>query len=1219
MDRPRESLLPPWVFRLLVLGLVLVLIGFQPARHLLSQASMNAENDRHAALLLAKARLDADPQRRDLRLALARLQLEAQQPGAAGETLAPLEDDTDPEVQWWLLEQRWQAINALEPGDPHDATLRRHLVERFYDIHAWAGIDGPGETDPRLSTDRLTLMAHRWLSLEHPWEAAECFEALARRDQDRRFHWLREAGRSWMQAGSPIRASSAWHRAWLARDVGASPLGWLDLVIPPAQAADQIESPDRQVARQSLEAAFQSDSQQGINYARQYLEAYPNDAELLDLAIRLALAVNDVDQALTWATRLQALDADDPERLERLAAVALAAGKPELSVAPLQRLNATDPTTYAHQLANAQRWSGDTPGAMATLEALATSYPDAAADRQLVELALAGYDRVRARAALERLNARDELTAVEQGQLVDVLDDLGEPDAAIAYLRHWNSQGQLSLLLKVRLATLLEQTGALADAEAQWAALRQASSFDHDEAARQQGRLLRRQWQLSDALAVLPADSPSTWQQRAELGWSAGHAQEVIDSYRRLSTRRELNEQESLRLLHAAVTDGDAVLVETLATQRWQRFKDTDAILAGFHTAQAQHRPDIARRLLTLARQDPERFADSPAYWGLIADSELKNLNPRDALNALRQGLRLAPADPSLRAGEIYALTMLQHRELPQRLAEAESLASTSQQLNLAVAGGYRSIGDTQRARLWYRRSAQGPAPGPEVLMEIADVLAQSGHPGVALGLRRRAVALLAPQLASQLDPARSLDESILGRQLEGLTWSAPQIGAEPAANWYQSLAAHLPLLDTEALSSGVRSLDLLALLGWQARYRYLWLQRHHLGLPTPSYHRLNVAIAQLDHATVGQMLDDPGQPLAPSDRLAGAMALERRGDAMQHALLLHRRGADQRGEIVSLANKMPQRASIGHRYQEIGELSLEHTQAIFERTSERWGAELAIGSISLDEDDLSPNLTSHDLDEERLVALSATHRGIRSITRLSVGSRDSDAENHLEAQLGHRYNLTSRLSARFKADWQQPSTANDTLRLLATEDRLGIGLDWMPTLRDRLSLDARHTRYHERFDENGLGSGRYFESSWEHALLQGETRRLGLRLFATHENQDPDGHLPGVLADRLGPDIDPDALFNDDASVLGLGLSLSRGAPGAPYPQVASPRWQLDVSGGHRWPSRELAGSASLMVGTRVFGSDELSLEAGIDRGTGTDESTRLNAALNYQYFFGP
>tara|TARA_B100001179_G_scaffold221779_2_gene197538 strand:- start:3036 stop:6695 length:3660 start_codon:yes stop_codon:yes gene_type:complete len=1219
VDKSREALLPPWAFRLLVLGLVLVLIGFQPARHLLSQASMNAENDRHAALLLAKARLDADPQRRDLRLALARLQLEAQQPGAAGETLAPLEGDTDPEVQWWLLEQRWQAINALEPGDPHDANLRRQLVDRFYDIHAWAGIDGPGETDPRLSIERLTLMAHRWLSLEHPWEAAECFEALAQRDQDRRFHWLREAGRSWMQAGSPIRASSAWHRAWLARDMRASVLGWLDLVIPPAQAADQIESPDRQVARQSLEAAFQSDSQQGMNYARQYLDVYPNDAELLDLAIRLALAVNDVDQALAWATRLQALDKDDPERLERLAAVALAAGKPELAVAPLQRLNAADPAAYAHQLANAQRWSGDTPGAVATLEALATSHPDAAADRQLVAMALAGYDRVRARAALERLNARDELTAVERGQLVDVLNDLGDPDAAIAHLRRWDRQERLSLLLKVRLATLLEQTGALADAEAQWAALRQASSFDHDEAARQQGRLLRRQWQLSDALAVLPADSPSTWQQRAELGWSAGHAKEVIESYQQLATRQPLSRQESLRLLHAAVIDGDAVLVETLAIQRWQRFKDTDAILAGFHTAQEQRRPDIARRLLTLARQDPEPFADSPAYWGLVADSELKNLNPRDALTAIRKGLRLAPADPSLRAGEIYALTMLQHRELPQRLAEAAPLASTSQQLTLAVAGGYQSIGDTRRARLWYRRSAEGPAPGAEVLMEIADTFDQSGHPGVALGLRRRAVTLLAPRLASQLEPAHRLDTAILGRQLEGLIWSAPQIGTEPAADWYQALATHLPLLDTDATTNGVRTLDLLALLGWQARYRYLWLQRHHLGLPTPSYHRLNVAIAQLDHATIGQMLDDPDLPLAPSDRLAGAMALERRGDAMQHALLSHHRGADRRGEIVGLASKVPQRAGIGHRYQEIGELGLEHTQAAFELTGERWGAELAIGRISLDEDDVSLPLSGHDLDEERLVSVSATHRGIRSSTRLSVGSRDSDAENHLEAQLSHRYNLSSHLSTRFKADWQQPSTANDRLRLLATEDRLGIGLDWTPTRRDRLSLDARHTRYHERFDESGLGSGRYFESSWEHALLQGETRRLGLRLFATHESQDPDGRLPGVLADRLAAGVDSDALFNDDASVLGLGLSLSRGAPGAPYPQVASPRWQLDLSGGHRWPGGELAGSASLMVGTRVFGSDALSLEAGFDHGTGADESTRLNASLNYQYFFGP
>lgn len=92
-----------------------------------------------------------------------------------------------------------------------------------------------------------------------------------------------------------------------------------------------------------------------------------------------------------------------------------------------------------------------------------------------------------------------------------------------------------------------------------------------------------------------------------------------------------------------------------------------------------------------------------------------------------------------------------------------------------------------------------------------------------------------------------------------------------------------------------------------------------------------------------------PDLPLAPSDRLTGALALERRGDALQYAQLAQHRGADQRREIASLASKLPHRASVGHRHQEIGELGLEHTQAAFEVTGERWGAALAFDQVDLD------------------------------------------------------------------------------------------------------------------------------------------------------------------------------------------------------------------------------------------------------------------------------
>jgi tetratricopeptide (TPR) repeat protein len=1222
----RDTLLSPWVLALLVTVLVAILIGFQPAKRFLDMDEPQTAGDRHAALLVAQAHVKANPERQDMRLELARLQLELQEPEAAGRTLAPLQDVRDAEVQWWLLEQKWQAMNALSGTGETSQRRRRDFHKQLQDIHESSGI---GDVTPNvaawsLSLSRLETLAGRWLAVERPERSAECFEALANRDDDRRPYWLSQAGHAWLQAGFPERAAAAWHRAWLAsdntkRDVTMHVVQWF---MAAAYAGDDER---RELARQSLTAAIQSEGEsegeRSLAYAREYLAVYQDDPVLLDLGIRIALANDALDQALRWSERLLALDGQNPQSLERFTAIALAVGQPGLAIGSLQTLSRLQPqqTRYLEQLANVQRWTGNSAQALAALEKLARQTGDAAVDRQVVELALLSYDRQAALSALQRLDAGGALTAAGRGQLIDVLNDLGKPGAAIDKLRSWQTRSGLSVPLRVRLATLLEWVGELKASGQVWARLTATPGARQIKASEEQSRLLRRQWRLTEAIAALPEHDAGALARRGELGWVIGQTDEVVEAYRELSRRRPLTDTETQRLLQAARADQDIALVARMAENLWREDRDQEAIIFAFQAAQDQGRPDIAHRLLALAQQAPERFADSPTYWGFLGSTKLQQARPIEALNAYRQGLEVAPDSVNLRSGELYAMAQLGRPELRERLNDARTLAAHSQQLTLAMASGWESLGEIDKASLLFRRSLSGPRPAPTTLVSSAENFARTGREGVARKLRRHVLRTEAPTLARQLEPDHNLTEGELSAQLNALIWSLGETGAVASASWYQRLVTGTPALAAEPVEPGLQLLNVLSGMGQDARYRYLVRYRDEAGLPMPDFHALNLAIRQNDHEAIARLLDEPSAAFTPADRLTALQQLGRRKQAYDVAAGLQASGMDMRSDMASLRKRMPNRAGVSARSGELGDLSMNEFKASISRTGGRWGTELELGERQLDGDDLDLTVIDEGVDNERFAQVGAAYYGARSKAQANIGAVNSDTGSHPQAGVSYERDITSRFSVNAGIDWQKPAMTNDYLRLFAMQDSLSFGFSWQPTRRDRFILETRKSRFKDRFDGDDIGDGQRVASVWEHALVQGATRRVGLSLFASHDAQQADDNMPRALQPLLPTDATPEDLISDDTTFLGAGISVSRGVPGEAYPDVASPRWRLEFGAGHQWPSGDFAGSASVAVGSRVFGGDEISIDASIDQGTGADATTRVSAGIQYQIFLEP
>jgi hypothetical protein len=86
----------------------------------------------------------------------------------------------------------------------------------------------------------------------------------------------------------------------------------------------------------------------------------------------------------------------------------------------------------------------------------------------------------------------------------------------------------------------------------------------------------------------------------------------------------------------------------------------------------------------------------------------------------------------------------------------------------------------------------------------------------------------------------------------------------------------------------------------------------------------------------------------------------------------------------------------------------------------------------------------------------------------------------------------------------------------------------------------------------------------------------------------------------------------------IGAGVSFARGIPGEEYPLVASPRYRFTVDTGYVMPDNEIGISANFAIGSRILGSDELSLNFGVDQTGSQTQDNSYTGSIKYQYFLG-
>lgn len=1230
-ERPRAKsrLVRPLALLIITAVLLVALILLFPARRFATLTETPQDNQTPSSISITylQALLKANPEDHELRLNLAEQQLKAGQIGAANATLAPLPDSDDADIRWLRLEAAWQSFNSIPADDAARAERRREVVSRMRAVEGESAEEEEEEEEStevaavrgarEVSNERLEILAKRWLELGDASRAARDYERLARQDPANRYGWYALAGKWWLAADKPQNSAAAWRSAF--------------------EATDDAER-RHEAAFSALDAARQSGQGAGLSLAREFIETYPEDPTFLDIGIEMALANNRLDLAQRWSKQYIALRPDDEDAFERDTRIALAGNNVNEALAGLQTLVDRHPDNdeLRAQLAQVQVWAGQSQAALANYAQLARGTSNDEYDNQIIDLATDLNDTNAVMAALNRIRQRHPLNTSQRKLLVDILNSEGDPERAASVLNSWvHGGGNTDRALWVQLATLQDQMGDTDAALSSWQeiASRYGRRLDETQA---RARLLGRKWQLQEALAVMrslpnPPDATGEneifyYQTMGELAWNLNDKAATRDAYYQLYLDDELDSNGYLRLIQTSAETGRMDQAMAVTRSDWKTNHQPEAIVLMMDAAQRFRRPDYTRELLALSQTRPQLFADSANYWQLAGDYYATQRELPEARAAYLQALAINPGDPSTRSALMYTLAeMANDDELRQYVSAWAPGAWNDPAQWQTFAMAYRSLGQTRRALPWYDRAVHNDPDNYLLVLDYADALEAGRRFDSARRMREYALVELRPRLMRDLNNRGVLDPERRREDARILGVQAAMLGPDGSRGWLQHA---LQGRQGQALTA----VDIEMLFGYylseeQPAYtRYWLLQAQRRRLETEDWQKLAVALQGNDQVAMQKILMDAGHTggtIGISDRINTLRQLDFRARALTLALE-HERPAEPYVEGVDvvpryaaeLYQQMPQYYGTQVGIRRISDLQVTNESVFFRLSGEKLSTRVELGARQLS--DKGINIDLDGLDNERFANLELNWRERRGVTTVSVGTVQADAKDLLQLGLRQTWQITDHVEGTAFANYNVQADETSELRVLGVRDEIGGTLDWVLNPRDSASLTATYSRFYSRENRDFLGEGYQLEASLGHYLMVGPTHQIQVRAFANTEQNFLEDDLPDDMADRLQAGTNLNDVVPDRYTFIGGGLSFARGIAGEEYPLVASPRYGLELDTGYVLPDNEIGVSANFSIGSRILGSDELSLNFGIDQ-TGSD--TRENSytgMIKYQYFLG-
>ncbi|MBI2308271.1 MAG: tetratricopeptide repeat protein [Rhodocyclales bacterium] len=1239
VERPR--LAPPWSIAVLGAGVLVLLAAIYPQETLIKRM-LKAPPDHVTGTYLVNL-LRTEPGNPQLRLLLARNQLQSGLHERVRQTLEPALTAAEPtlreEARWLLWQSEEQQYQRLAEGSApraaaHDA-LRRRLVEL-------AGLEW--------SDAVLAEIARKAITFGETGVGLQLFERLATRGSGRNYFWYADAARTAL-ANSEYRAAAEFY------------------LIARAQAVTQAEQRRYFIdAMRALRAGNRVD--EALALAEREIAAAPHladDAETLELLVRMARAARRPDLADKYARRLLRLSLLDQWRREQLAAAGFDArprrvstdadeprGGPQLpfddriytlgfeafldnrkledawKVAASAVRQAPDSIVWRERLARVSEWTGRPRAGLDHWLYIARATGRDDAWQAVLRLAPGLFDDEALRPALHYQLTRHPGDPRLIRELAATYERLGDPQGGLRFLEQTYARMRQPWLLE-QMAELAERAGDEGRALHWWQRYLAEGELTPARAMRVATLLLLR-GQAEAGLRLLEQAQGQAgdgevgfWRLTAEVAGLAQQEATAIAAYRRLlgSAAAEAGDYEALRLLLA---DDYPLEAAHVAAAAWRRFRQPPQLLQALgHYASRQRWSDIGRLLAEVDGEQLGQLRRQPDFLQLSAQYQLQRGQPLLARRDLEAALQIAPAAREVRQTLLWLLIDSgDAAPLRRALATWERSWHDDPALHDALGAAYLALSLPEIALRRYLTPHLAEHRDDFLwLMNYADALEQNQDSDRAWRLRQH----LLQEQRQQADRRRWLSEPGAAetadaaslRRVARARLAISQRGGDTGF----AVLRELLRLDRDRerqLSPAAKDVA----LGWlldqgqhPAARGWLW-QQYARTAARPLWAEISLALAENDRARAGELLDRHGERLPRYDRINAA------------------RLADD----LRLAQSDAFAAQSAQEHDE--PLQLQLTEALLDHSDHLGGAVIQRAIASVDEREqalrwhvaISPRLTldlalgsiarsNHDrrqigsTPDESYRSARLVWRHADGETRLGVDSRDSFAR-YTPLLLEHEQRLDDRLSAVAALGSELPASESTALRVAGMKDQARIGLRYRPTQRDQWQIEHLWEDFSTQTGSR-VGRGRVLQVEAAHALRVAP-RDLEVSVFWSQHRYDrrsdiADPRLRALLPEgaTAAADLGPDFFLPEKFRYYGLRLSTD-----SRFEREYTRGWRPFASIAKTWHSETGQGyDLSAGIAGSVVGGDHLFAGWKLGRGGTTTGGHVREVGLTYRLHY--
>lgn len=1033
-----------------------------------------------------------------------------------------------------------------------------------------------------IPVDMFTAIINHSLELGRPDIAANLYLRWARLDTEHYFELLKEAGRWFIAAGTPLQAAEIYNKAY-------------------AESSDLEEA--KEFALLAINAFRAADKGPfALTFFKDYLQRFPNDAELLDEAIALSLAANEPQQALAWGHLRLSLNPDNPEQISRQVDLAMAAGRLDEALSFSQRLLKIKPDNadYHHREAQITEWTNNPKLALKHWVWLVrTDHANTEAIDSALRLAKGLYEGATVLEILTIVAEQRALSDAELSGLEGAFSDQSHNSEIVAFLKNYLNRYPNELQGWEALAKSQENAGLFAQAIATWTQI--GEQFHQPMlAAIHQAELLRRSGQPDVGFALLlpyqaqaGVNNAQFWLLFADLSWELKHIDKALAAYQLLwqsGAGNELAAERLIQLYRDKAQPQDAVKT---AQEAYQCFHQPRWLLLAMDAASQFALWDEVRDMLQKAEADKASFETQEMYWLLRAQLHNHDHQPQQAMTDYQQALTVNSKSAVSKEGALWTLLDQQDN---QRLASFLQLwqqdAVTTPSLWGVYGLGLSKLGQDEQALPWFKRKAENNRDDYLWLLSYADVLTKTGRVDEAFRIRQYVLFNLRAQYQDysqndNLEPtlsAKLLQPAYLAliRDMEGAE------AEETIMRKFSKKGLDDPTIREMAIASYLSQENFEA-----ARF---WLLRAHAERQQmPVWQRLAVALSSNDQATAEAILIAEGDSLTPIDRVETLKKLNRPDEAVT-VLDNYLQSADFFGLTQpglyqyrnDLALQQSPQLDLAVDFLSLGVLDINQSQARFSWPLSQKGVAFQFRHNHLNSSDntlILPANDEIDLSVEGKYTLPKNYQ-----IQLNVGGNLQDQQSLVYGSVSVTSKLTDFIDANVRVGFNEISTETGFFRALGAKDKVSLVLSSQLTPQSFLQVGIDGHRYLTR-QGSVLGEGYRVNGILGYTLLKAAPT-WQVRLQGSLESN----HLKDKLPNELKPALPSDyatveTVVSRDYSTLGVGTSFRYDLSEQAIPR--QPYFLADGWIGWAWPSNVLAYNGRVGLGMSFFKADVLSVGA--------------------------